>query len=49
MLECHEFTITVQHVWSVEEKKLLLGRALMGQYVWKILGSESAWEKPTGH
>lgn len=47
MLECHEFTLTVQHVWSVEEK-LLLGRALMGQYVWKILGCESAWEKSTG-
>ena len=48
MLKCHEFTVTVHHVSSVEEK-LLLGRAPMGQYVWKVLRSESAWEKSTGH
>ena len=29
VLEFYKFTITVYHVWSVEEK-LLLGRALMG-------------------
>ena len=46
MLKCHEFTITLHHVWSVEEK-LLLGRSLMGQYVWKVLSSELTLEQPT--
>ena len=46
MLECHEFRITVHHVWSVEGK-LVLGRALIGQHSWNVLGSTSAWEQST--
>ena len=46
MLECHELTIYVHHFRSVEGK-LLLERALMGQYAWKVLSSESALEQST--